>query len=255
MKPRRDVADDPATSLVPVFGHRLPREAAAAVLLLHGGRADALQPPSRVDLPALRMRPFATALLRETFDDDVLVAHVRYRHRGWNGTHAHPVADARRALEELRALTGPVPVVLIGHSMGGRAALRAAADPQVKGVVALAPWWPGAEPTGHLHGRTVIALHDEADRVTSAAETWSCLTRAQAAGAQVLGIRMPHGGHSMIRDARRWHRIAAEAAGAVLGHGLPITERTWTGAPRPVQDLERRGMSSERGRPFDPTNG
>lgn len=77
MKPPRDVADDPATALVPLFRHRLPREAAAVVLLLHGGRAAALQPPSRANLPALRMRPFATALLRETFDDDVLVAHVR----------------------------------------------------------------------------------------------------------------------------------------------------------------------------------
>ncbi|WP_430625743.1 alpha/beta fold hydrolase [Streptomyces sp. NBC_01264] len=220
----RDTAAEPVPALAPVFRHRLPREAAAAVLLLHGGRANGLRPPPRANLPALRMRPFAGALLRETFDDDVLVAHVRYRYRGWNGEHAHPVADARRALAELRALTGPVPVILVGHSMGGRAALRAAADPQVKGVVALAPWWPAAEPTGHLHGRTVIALHDEADRVTSAADTWACLTRARSAGALVQGIRMPHGGHSMIRDARRWHRVMAEAVGAILGNGLPIAQ-------------------------------
>ncbi|WP_405496555.1 alpha/beta hydrolase [Streptomyces sp. NBC_00096] len=205
-----------------MYRHRLPREAGAAILLLHGGRADALEPPPRPNLPALRMRPFATALLRETFDDDVLIAHVRYRHRGWNGTHAHPVADARRALDELRALIGPVPVVLVGHSMGGRAALRAAADPQVKGVIALAPWWPGTETVGHVRGRTVIALHDEADRITDAADTWALLTRAQAAGARVQGIRMPHGGHSMIRDARRWHRVTAKAAAAVLGNGLPV---------------------------------
>ncbi|MFD7027273.1 alpha/beta fold hydrolase [Streptomyces sp. NPDC059917] len=207
--------------MVPVFGHRLPREAKAAVLLLHGGRADGPGPPPRINLPALRMRPFATALLRETFADDVLVAHVRYRHRGWNGTHAHPVADAVRALDELRAVAGPVPVVLVGHSMGGRAALRAAADPRVKGVVALAPWWPEAEPTAHLEGRTVVALHDEADRITSAADTWSCLTRARSAGARVQGIAMPRGGHAMLRDARRWHRLAAEAVSAALDDRPP----------------------------------
>ncbi|MFG2621887.1 alpha/beta fold hydrolase [Streptomyces sp. NPDC048507] len=230
MTPLRDGAAAPA--LVPVFRHRPPREATAAVLLLHGGRADAMERPPRLNMPALRMRPFAGALVRETFDDDVLIAHVRYRHRGWNGAHAHPVADVQQALEELRALTGPVPVVLLGHSMGGRAALRAAADPLVEGVVALAPWWPDTEPTGHLRGRAVIALHDEADRVTSAADTWACLTRARESGALAAGVRMPRGGHSMIRGARRWHRVTAEAVGAILGHGLALSETGPTDASR-----------------------
>ncbi|MFE4633558.1 alpha/beta fold hydrolase [Streptomyces sp. NPDC056773] len=232
-----DTTDDGTAALVPVFRHRLPREATAAVLLLHGGRADAHGPPPSPNLPGLRMRPFAAALLRDTFDDDVLVAHVRYRHRGWNGPNAHPVTDAQQALKELRALTGPVPVVLIGHSMGGRAALRAAADPQVKGVVVLAPWCPAGEPTTQLHGRTVIALHDEADRVTAAADTWAYLTRAQSAGARVLGIGMPRGGHSMIRDARRWHRITADATRAVLEHSTLVSGGSWTGTPLPGRDF------------------
>lgn len=236
MKPLRDIQTPGSAALVPVHRQWLPQEATAAILLLHGGRADALEPPPRANLPALRMRPLATALLRETFHDDVLVAHVRYRHRGWNGAHAHPVADTLRALDELRRLTGPVPVVLIGHSMGGRAALRAAVDAQVKGVIALAPWWPADEPTAHLADRIVIALHDEADRVTSAADTWSCLTRAQSAGARVRGIRMPHGGHSMIREARQWHRITAEAATTILHRNLPAAGDGWTGLPRTAEE-------------------
>lgn len=232
-----DITKDSTAALVPVFRHRLPQEATAAVLLLHGGRADAHGPPPRPNLPGLRMRPFAAALLRDTLHDDVLIAHVRYRHRGWNGPNAHPATDARQALDELHALTGPVPVVLIGHSMGGRAALRAAADPQVKGVIALAPWCPAGEPTAHLHGRTLIALHDEADRVTAAADTWSYLTRAQSAGARVLGVEMPLGGHSMIRDARRWHRITTEATRAILGQSAVASAGSWTGTPRLAQDL------------------
>ncbi|MFB6618304.1 alpha/beta fold hydrolase [Streptomyces sp. NPDC085524] len=204
-------------ALVPVPGGQPPHGAKAAVLLLHGGRADDLEPPTRLNLPARRMRPFAAALVRSTAADGVLVAHVRYRHRGWNGHHAHPVTDAHRALDELRALTGPVPVVLVGHSLGGRAALRAAADPQVTGVVALAPWCPPDEPTAHLHGRRVVALHDETDRVTRAGDTWAFLTRAQRAGASVSGLAMPKGGHTMIRDAFRWHRFTTEAAAALLG--------------------------------------
>ncbi|MFE1805263.1 alpha/beta fold hydrolase [Streptomyces sp. NPDC059533] len=222
-------------ALVPITSGRPPHGVKAAVLVLHGGRADAPEPPPRLNLPGLRMRPFAAHIARATEAEGVLVAHVRYRHRGWNGHHAHPVADAHRALDELRALTGPVPVVLVGHSLGGRAALRAAADPQVTGVVALAPWCPPDEPTTHLLGRTVVALHDEADRVTRAADTWAFLTRAQHAGALVSGVAMPRGGHSMIPDALRWHRFTTDAATALLGlpPGLPAPAQglPWEGRP------------------------
>ncbi|OKJ68660.1 alpha/beta fold hydrolase [Streptomyces sp. CB02460] len=225
-------------SLALVGGHRSVRRARAAVLLLHGGRADALEPPAALNLPALRMKPFATSIRRAVAHEDVLVGHVRYRHRGWNGHHAHPVADARRALSELYEVAGPVPVVLVGHSMGARAALRAADDPQVRGVVALAPWCPPNESASHLEGRTVVALHDESDRITRAGDTWAYLTRAQAAGADAYGLRMPYGGHTMLRRARQWQRLAAEATTGLLGRTPlpnPLTEGlTWSGEPVPA---------------------
>ncbi|MEU6312784.1 alpha/beta fold hydrolase [Streptomyces sp. NPDC047014] len=232
-------------ALLPVSGGPPPGTAKAAVLLLHGGRADALEPPTWLNLPARRMRPFEAAVVRATAEEAVLVARVRYRYRGWNGPHAHPVADVHRALDELRALAGPVPVVLVGHSLGGRAALRAAAEPQVTGVVALAPWCPPGEPTAHLRGRTVVALHDEADRVTSAADTWACLGRAHHDGARVLGIRMPAGGHAMVRRAGLWHRITAEATADLLGlapgPSLLDGDPGWSGRPRPAGSLSREG--------------
>lgn len=116
-----------------------PAIPAAAVLLLHGGREEGPEPPPLVNLPALRMRPFAAAVVRATRGRDVLVAEVRYRHRGWNGSRCDAARDAEAALVRLRELAGDVPVVLVGHSMGGRAALRAAGAPLVHGVVALAP--------------------------------------------------------------------------------------------------------------------
>ncbi|MFE9931908.1 alpha/beta fold hydrolase [Streptomyces sp. NPDC005533] len=209
-------------------GHRaleLPQPpflpATGAVLVLHGGRADSLTPPPLFNLPGLRMRPFARAMDRDPVLADVLVASVRYRVRGWNGHRADPVQDARRALEELRDLAGPLPVVLIGHSMGARAALRVADDAHVRGVVALAPWCPPGDPVGHLAGRTVMALHDETDRITSAADTWNYLGRARAAGARVRGIRMHRGRHAMLRDAGLWHRLTTACAATVLGWAPP----------------------------------
>ncbi|MFD9245255.1 alpha/beta hydrolase, partial [Streptomyces sp. NPDC059556] len=48
-----------------------PAVPAAAVLLLHGGRSEGLGPPPLVNLPALRMRPFAAAVARAVADRDV----------------------------------------------------------------------------------------------------------------------------------------------------------------------------------------
>ncbi|MFD9727180.1 alpha/beta fold hydrolase [Streptomyces sp. NPDC059072] len=221
--------------------------AAGAVLVLHGGRADALTPPPLLNLPGLRMLPFARAMNHSPLFADVLVASVRYRLRGWNGHRADPVQDTRQALKELRHAAGPLPVVLVGHSMGARAALRAADDPQVRGVVALAPWCPPGEPTEHLAERTIVALHDEADRITSATNTWHYLARADAAGARVRGIRMPHGRHAMIRDARLWHRLTTTFTAAVLGltpppGSTPHSETLWSPAPLDAADITLPGL-------------
>lgn len=101
----------------------------AAVILLHGGRSEALQSPPLINLPALRMRPFAAAVAREPAIRDLLVAEVRNRHRGWNGTRCDAAQDAEALSKQLSVPAGHFPVVLVGHSMGGRFVLRAARDP------------------------------------------------------------------------------------------------------------------------------
>ncbi|MFE0465530.1 alpha/beta fold hydrolase [Kitasatospora sp. NPDC058965] len=200
----------------PLRVRQLPEQPAAAVLLLHGGRADSLRPVPRLSLPALRMRPFGTAVRRRPWGDRVLLATVRYRYRGWNGHRAHPVRDAAEALRELSVLVPGVPVVLIGHSMGGRAALAAAGHDSVRGVVALAPWCPPGEPVAQLRGKAAVFLHDRADRVTSAEQTWAFARRAAAAGADVRQVPMARGGHAMLHGARHWHEVAADCAAAML---------------------------------------
>ncbi|MFJ7985969.1 alpha/beta hydrolase [Streptomyces sp. NPDC096351] len=226
--------------------------AAGVVLLLHGGRADSFAPPPALNLAGLRMRPFARALRGSTRTANVLVGSVRFRMRGWNGERADPVGDARQALAEAEEAVGPLPVVLLGHSMGARAALRAADGGHVRGVVALAPWCPPDEPVSHLAGRTVIALHDEADAMTSAAGTWTYLRRAEEAGARVRGVRMPTGRHTMLRGAGLWHRLAARFAAEILdlpappGASAPRAE--WGAGPTDAAEF-RTGMGRDV-RPF-----
>ncbi|MFE1248295.1 alpha/beta hydrolase, partial [Streptomyces sp. NPDC058766] len=199
----------------------------AAVLLLHGGRETSDSAARPWQPAALRMGPFARAVSAALPCNEVLVARVRYRLRGWNGERADAARDAHRALRELTDLVGPVPVVLLGHSMGGRAALSAAGHPQVRGVVGLAPWWPAGEPVDHLAGRHVVALHGDQDRVTSPGATAACVRRARETAARAGMAVVGGGDHAMLRRSRCWHRTAA----AVTAHLLDPD-----GTPDPLPD-------------------
>lgn len=198
---------------------RRPARARAAVLVLHGGRAESRRTARPWHLAALRMRPFLRTLESRTDRDDVLLGQVRYRRRGWNGEGAEPLADTVRALAELRELVGDVPVVLLGHSMGGRAALRAADAPQVRGVVALAPWCPPGEPVAQLRDRHVLVLHGSRDRITDPGESAAYVSRARAAGARAGMLLVAGGDHAMLRHHGRWHRTAASAVAHLLAPG------------------------------------
>jgi len=196
-----------------------PASPGAAVLVLHGGQEYGERAPGPVNLPGLRMWGFARAVERATARSGVAVGTVRYRCRGWNGERADAARDALAALGDLAEELGPVPTVLVGHSMGGRAALRAAGHPCVTGVVALAPWCPRDEPAGHLAGRRVLMLHGDRDRVTSPADTDLFAARARAAGAGVAGYRVTGSGHTLLRRAADWHRTTAALTFGLLGLG------------------------------------
>ena len=139
---------------------------------------------------------------------------LRYRLAGWNGAAADAYADVRWAVQQIgREHDAAVPIVLVGHSMGGRAALRAGAEPQVAAVCALAPWTPPDEPVAHLRERTVAILHGRDDRWVPAGLSADFAVRARRAGARVARFTIP-GGHGMLRHAGRWHGFVRDV---VLG--------------------------------------
>ncbi|MEU6737539.1 alpha/beta fold hydrolase [Streptomyces physcomitrii] len=226
---------DPAQKHRALVLWQQPAAPRAAVLVLHGGRAEGRQTSRPWHTPGLRMRPLGGAAARRMPAEDLLVGRVRYRFRGWNGADADPLRDARQALDELQALSGEVPVVLLGHSMGGRAALHAAGHPAVVGVVALAPWCPPEDPVIQLRGRTTVILHGERDRVTDPALSRALAYRARAEGARAGVLLLRESDHAMLRRWRLWHELAAETAVGLLTAGsLPVEVDQALGRDTPV---------------------
>lgn len=187
------------------------------MLVLPGGRADSTDVSRPWHLAVLRLRPFAAAISRVEASRGVAVASLRYRVRGWNGLQESPVADARWALDRLNEQLGPVPVILVGHSMGGRTALRLADAPAVAGIVALAPWIPPGEPRVPLGPRPLLVVHGTADRWTDPAASRDHVAAAVADGTPAQWVPMPGHGHFMLRSRRRWRVLVTDFVTDLVG--------------------------------------
>jgi pimeloyl-ACP methyl ester carboxylesterase len=186
----------------------------AAVLVLHGGKAKSVESVEPEQLAVRRMQPFVRTLA--ALGDDLAVGQIRYRRRGWNDDRADPVRDVEFALAAITARYGPVPVVLVGHSLGGRAALRAAAHPSVRGVVALAPWMPGTEPVDQLAERDLVVMHGTRDKTTSPRASVRFVERAAPLARRVACLQVPWSGHGMLLRAELWHHLTADFVDAMV---------------------------------------
>ncbi|WP_051109005.1 alpha/beta hydrolase [Actinomadura flavalba] len=224
--------------VVPRLGVRGAARPRGLVVVLHGGREHGRERATARQPAALRMVPFAWSLAAAGRPRELAVWTLGYRYRGWNGDDASPVPDALWALRVADERHPAVPIVLVGHSMGARTALRVAGDPRVAGVAALAPWVPRGEPVDHLAGRRVLIAHGDADRTTPPAASRAYAERARAAGALVTFESVPGEGHAMVRRAGWWHRrttafvldTLARAAAGAPGDG-PEREVPGAGAP------------------------
>lgn len=211
------------TVLGPVTGAVRPRlvinrsdePVRAAVLVLHGGREQSISPVRARHLSVVRMVAVAGVIRRGLSGENVAVARLRFGLRGWN-EHGAPVVDATWALEELRERLGPVPVVLVGHSMGGRTAVRVAGFPTVTGIVALAAWLPKDDQVEQLSGRALVLVHGTRDTWVPATQSESFAERARPVATDVRLTLLPHTGHFMARRATTWHRLVVAAVRALL---------------------------------------
>lgn len=176
------------------------------VLVLHGGRATSQDPVRRYQLAYQRMHVMARSLRQATAGSAAQVWLLRNRVRGWNEPALDALTDARWALERIKTEHPAARIVLVGHSLGGRVALRLADDEAVGGVCGLAPWLEPGEPIDQLAGRRVLIAHGDADRITSPEQSADYARRALQLPRppSMTYVRVPGAGHAMLRRWTEW---------------------------------------------------
>lgn len=198
----------------------LPEEPEALALVLHGGgsRQDRTA-VSATQLSVLRMVPIASRLARAG-KGRLGVLRLLNSTRGWDTLHT-PLEDVAWALEQLRQRYAiGLPTSLVGHSLGGRAALLAGNHPAVRSVVALNPWvQPSDQPD--LAGRPVLVVHGTEDRVADPRKS-AALAERMARTTQVGYLRVSGGQHAMLRHRSVFEQAAVDFTCATL-LGTPPT--------------------------------
>ncbi|GGR37731.1 alpha/beta hydrolase [Streptomyces roseolus] len=185
--------------------------------------------------------PLGRELARAGRSEGLVAQVVRYRGRGWNGADAELAADASWAVAEAVRRYGDVPVCLIGHGMGARAALRAAGHPAVGAVLALAPWLPEddvaaePEPVRQLVGRRVLIVHGTNDARTDPELSFRFAARAKKANRETCRFEVHTDGHGLRQYADEVRALAADfVLGALFARPVarPLTDAM--AAPPPI---------------------
>ena len=211
------------TSRARLLPARVPAHPHGIVLVLHGGasRREAMA-VSPTQLSVIRMVPTATRVARAG-RGRLAVFRLLNSTRGWDLAHT-PVDDVAWALAEVRDRVGPdLPVCLVGHSLGGRAALLSADQSDVRSVVALNPWVYESDGAGLRvpAGRRVLVVHGDQDRIASPRRS-ATVARSLRRTTDVGYISVAGGKHAMLKHGSTFDRNAADfAVATLLGDQVP----------------------------------
>jgi pimeloyl-ACP methyl ester carboxylesterase len=195
------------TNRARLIGTRTPARPTGAVLVLHGGAARkerAVVSPTQ--LSVLRMVPIAARIARAGHGR-LAVFRLLNSSRGWDSGRT-PVDDVAWALEQVRDRYGDLPASLVGHSLGGRAAILSADQPAVRSVVALAPWVYPDDGHRDLGGRRVLVVHGDRDRIASPQRS-AIVAEDLRRTAEVEYVLVPGGTHAMLSHRRAFDGAAA----------------------------------------------
>ncbi len=167
---------------------------------------------SPTQLSVLRMIPVAKRLAR-TGGRRLATYRLLNSSRGWDARQT-PVDDVAWALDQVEQRYPDRPVALVGHSLGGRAALLAGDRGCVRSVVALNPYvFPDDGPD--LRGRQVLVVHGDQDRIARPGAS-AAVARRIAATTDVGYVVVSGGKHAMLKHGATFERTAADFVAATL---------------------------------------
>ncbi len=152
---------------------------------------------------------------------ELAFGEVKFRIKSWNRL-GMCTEDALAAIDAL----GAAQTLLIGFSMGGAVAIKAARHPSVTTVVGLAPWIPERLDLSTLDGRRLAVFHGALDRYfpgipgVNPSNSRSGFERARARGVDAsytivpgavhgIAVRAPWGAAVPLPKARRWGELVA----------------------------------------------
>jgi pimeloyl-ACP methyl ester carboxylesterase len=173
---------------------------------------------SPVQLSVLRMIPIARKIARAG-RRRIAVYRLLNSTRGWDTNHT-PVDDAHWAIELLREKHGDLPTALVGHSLGGRAALLAGHHTAVTTVVALNPYLYPQDGNTDLRGRDVLIVHGTADRVAPLRNA-EAVAASLSRSTNVRFVKVVEGKHAMLSRHEVFSDLATDFVTCTLLGGAP----------------------------------
>jgi dienelactone hydrolase len=162
---------------------------------------------------------------------DLAFGEVKYRIKSWKRLDMC-TDDALAAIDEV----GAPDTLLLGFSMGGAVAIKAAGHPLVTEVLGLAPWIPDRLDLAPLDGRKLVVFHGSLDRYipgipgVNPSNSRAGYERARERGVDAsytlipgalhgIAVRGPGGRQIALPRARKWAQEVASALQAWSGTG------------------------------------
>ena len=176
------------------------------VLALHGGAPRSTVATPSFDPGYLRLVLAARSISARS-RGRIAVVLLRNAVRGWNGAAGAPVIDADWALDRVAATYPGLPIGLLGHSLGGRTAFALVTRPEVRALVALAPWMSDAYDAHDFLGTPTLIVHGKIDTVTDAEASEDLVRRIRSLGGEARFESVP-GSHPLLWRSGRIHSMA-----------------------------------------------
>lgn len=187
----------------------LHADARAVAVLLHGASTGKSGGTSWMTPAPLRMQWFASPISRRSAGR-LDVVRLRHPDRTVKAVFRGALSDTAALLSHIRTVAPKARIGLVGHSNGGRVALRLSSDARVDAVAALAPWLLPSDRISPRPGVPLLLMHGSLDFFTSPTLTAQLAARLAQRGNSVDHETVAGENHFLMARSGYWHQRVAD---------------------------------------------